>query len=396
MPRATATPARCGREALAGPTSRSRLAQRPPCRPRHTKRTCAKTPPAGWGGLRFWAEPGDGTCRSPAVGGGRPKLWSVAAPLPAGFDVAMTPGADTPVGRERPATRGRRALTRPAEAATIPRGVRHMPELPAPSRPKVDRGLAVRPRSLGLVFALSALVAGGAIVRWLASLAHSVPYYVADEYVYSTLARGIAEHGRPVVRGSTVAFPALLEPLLTSPFYALAGIETAFRLTQALHALEMSLAAVPVFLLARRLGLSGSVSLACAAVAITSPALFWGSFTLADPLGYVLALTAVYTAVRALSEPRLSTQAAFVAAAGLATFARTQYVVLFAVLPAAALVVERGSVRRVVRQQWLTVGMTAAALLGLVVAAASGALGPYSAWIGVTTKADVVAKSVGL
>ena len=311
----------------------------------------------------------------------------------------MTPGADTPVGRERPAILGRRTLARPKKTATIPSGVRHPQEFPASPGPENRRRDRVgRPsrRPGGLIFALCALVAGGAVVRWLASLAHSVPYYVADEYIYSALARGIAEHGRPVVRGSTAAFPALLEPLQTSPFYALAGIETAFRLTQALHAFEMSLAAVPVFLLARRLGLTGGVSLACAAVAITSPALFWGSFTLADPVGYTLALVAVYTAVRALSEPRLSTQVAFVAAAGLATFARTQYVVLFAVLPAAALVVERGSVRRVVRRQWLTIGTTAAAFLGLVGAAAAGALGPYSAWIGVATSADVVAKSLAL
>jgi hypothetical protein len=247
-----------------------------------------------------------------------------------------------------------------------------------------------------VVIALCVLVGAGAVVRWLGSLGHIVPYYVADEYIYSSLARGIAEHGRPVVRGSTAVFPALLEPLQTSPFYAVAGIETAFRLTQALHAVEMSLAAVPVFLLGRRLGLSGGVSLACAAVAVTSPALFWASFTLADPIGYTLALTAVYAAVRALSQPTLSTQGAFVAAAGLATFARTQYVVLFAVLLAAALVVERGSVRRAIRRQWLTVGVTAAALLGLVGAAVAGALGPYSAWIGVATEADVVAKSLAI
>lgn len=246
--------------------------------------------------------------------------------------------------------------------------------------------------ALGLV----ALVGASALLRWVASLAHVVPYYFADEYIYASLARGIAEHGAPVVRGSSVAFPAILEPLQTSLFYALFGIEDAFRLTQALHALEMSLAAVPVFLLARRLNLELPPALACAAVAVTSPALFWSAFVLAEPLSYPLALTAVYAAVRVLDEPRLRTQLLFLGAAGLSTAARTQYVVFFLALPMAALVVERGRFARVVRTQWFTVGLLALAVVATAGAGLAGALGPYGAWFGIATDPGVVARSVAL
>src|SRR5687767_2282349 len=89
---------------------------------------------------------------------------------------------------------------------------------------------AVGQRHLVMV-GLVGIVMFSAIFRWLASLAHVVPYYFADEYVYSALSRGIADQGVPVVRGSLVAFPALLEPLQTAAFYLLASdISTAFRL----------------------------------------------------------------------------------------------------------------------------------------------------------------------
>ena len=244
--------------------------------------------------------------------------------------------------------------------------------------------------------ALVAIVGVSALVRWVASLAHVVPYYFSDEYIYSALARGLADHGRPVVRGANVAFPALLEPLLTAPFYAFTDIANALLLTQALHALVMSLAAVPVFLLARRLELTAPTALGCAGVAVASPALFWSSFATADAVGYTLALSAIYAAVCALDRPGLRTQVAFVSLAGLASFARAQYLVLFLVLPVAALVVERGSVRRVVRGHWLTLSVLA---LAAAVVGAIGfleVLGPYTGFLGAATEPRIVAASVGL
>lgn len=244
--------------------------------------------------------------------------------------------------------------------------------------------------------ALVAIVGASALLRWVASLAHVVPYYFADEYIYSALARGIADHGRPVVRGANVAFPALLEPLLTAPFYAVTDISQALVLTQALHAVEMSFAAVPVFLLARRIGLGVPVALGCAGVAVASPALYWSSFATADAVGYTLALSAIYAAVCVLDRPRLRTQAAFVSVAGMASFARAQYLVLFLVLPVAALVVERGNVRRVARSHWLTLAVLVFAAAVVAVIGFFEVLGPYSGFLGAAARPRIVAASVGL
>jgi hypothetical protein len=71
-------------------------------------------------------------------------------------------------------------------------------------------------------------------------------------------------------------------------------------------------------------------------------------------------------------------QLAFLVCAGLATFARAQYVVLPVVLLAAALVVERGRVPRVVRSLWPTLLALALPLAGALALGAGRVLGYYS------------------
>ena len=177
-------------------------------------------------------------------------------------------------------------------------------------------------------------------------LAHATPLYFPDEYIYGTLARSLAESGKLAIRGQPAHFPALLEPLLAAPFWLLHDPMLAYRLTLGLNALAMSLAAIPVYLLARRLGLGAGLALGAAALAVASPDLLFASFLLADPIAYPLVLTALYLGVRALEKPTWKAQVAFVTVAGLAAFARIQYAVLPIAFLAAALLVERGRIRR--------------------------------------------------
>ena len=114
-------------------------------------------------------------------------------------------------------------------------------------------------------------------------MTHVVPYMLPDEYYYQSLAQSIATTGRPLIRGHAAHFPALLAPLATAPFQWF-GPMTAYHLTQGFNVVVMSLAAVPAYLLARRLGLGERASLACAAVTVSSPAMFYASFILSEPL----------------------------------------------------------------------------------------------------------------
>src|SRR5438067_12388820 len=218
----------------------------------------------------------------------------------------------------------------------------------ATSTPATPRALPfARLRAIPVSLALGGLVGVSFALRLAAALTHATPLYFPDEYIYGTLARSIGTSGKLAVRGMPAHFPALLEPLLAAPFWALGDAELAYRLTQGLNALAMSLAAVPVYLLARRLRLDQGFALACAALAVALPDLLYASFVLADPIAYPLVLGAVYAGVCALEAPSRRSHVAFVALAGLATFARVQYVVVPAAFVVAALVLER---RRLLRR----------------------------------------------
>src|SRR5947207_7070786 len=175
---------------------------------------------------------------------------------------------------------------------------------------------------------LTCIVAPSFLIRLPVAFAHATPLYFPDEYIYATIARSFAEHGRPLIRGTSAHFPAVLEPLAAAPFWLFHDPELAYRLTQAENALAMSLAAIPVYLLTRRLGLGTGLALAAAALAVASPDLFYVSYVVADPLAYPLVLTTLYAAVCALSQPSRRTQIAFVVLAALTALTRSQYALL--------------------------------------------------------------------
>jgi Dolichyl-phosphate-mannose-protein mannosyltransferase len=225
---------------------------------------------------------------------------------------------------------------------------------------------------------LTGIVGASFLIRLLVAFAHATPLYFPDEYIYASISRSLAEHGRPLIRTSPAHFPALLEPLAAAPFWLFHDPALAYRLTQAENALVMSLAAIPVYLLARRLGLGGGLSLVAAALAVASPDLFFASFVLADPLAYPLVLTTLYVAVRALSRPSRGAQIAFVVLAGLTALTRIQYALLPIVFVAGAIAVERGSIRRALRNFRLTWGIFVAPLAGLVVLGPNRVLGYYN------------------
>jgi hypothetical protein len=240
----------------------------------------------------------------------------------------------------------------------------------------LDAALPAVPRSVPLARALTArvaltlLVLSSFAVRVVSSAAHPVPRYFPDEYLYTAIARALGSGHAPAVRGEPAHFPALLEPLLAAPLQALFDPATAYRLTQAENGLLMSLAAVPVYLLARRLSLSAGYALACGAFALLIPDLVYASYTLADPVAYPFALGAIAAGVAALERPSWRRHLIFFALAGLATFARVQYVVLPVAYAAAAVAVDRRRIRRLL--VWSVPLLAVGALAG------SQVLGYYS------------------
>jgi hypothetical protein len=247
----------------------------------------------------------------------------------------------------------------------------------------VDRAPARRAAlvrtGLGAAPLLATLVAGSFVLRTALAWLRSTPTFFADEYIYAELARSLAESGRPLIRGASASFPALLQPILTAPAWLVEDVETSFRLVQTLGALFMSLAAIPVFLLARRVGLGTGPGLAVAALAVLVPDMVYAAWVVAEPVAYPLALAAVLAGTAALARPSRRSQLAFLALAGLATFARAQFVVLPACFLAAALLVglRERRVRAVLREQALVAGLLAVPLVALLAVGPGRALGFY-------------------
>jgi hypothetical protein len=216
------------------------------------------------------------------------------------------------------------------------------------------------PRAFARVAVVPAWVWVGGIVvasfggRLFAAFARLTPYYLPDEYIYPSLARSIAEHGRPLIRGTGVHFPALLDPIVTAPVWLVTDDPvTAFRLTQGIHAVFFSLAAIPAYLLCRRLGLAAWLGVAVAALTVAVPDGVYSSTMLADPLAYPLVLSAIYAGVCVVSRPTLRAQLAFTVFSALAVLARVQYLIVPLAVLAAELVADRFHVVQAMRRLWL-------------------------------------------
>jgi hypothetical protein len=251
-------------------------------------------------------------------------------------------------------------------------------EARAVRRTHVLRSLAIR-GELGAVHALGGIIAASFLFRIVAGWFRATPVYFADEYIYAELARSIAETGRPLIRGAAAQFPALLHPIVTAPAWLVEDVELSFRLVQLIGSLTMSLAAIPVYLLARRLDLGTKASLALALFAVAIPDLLYASWIVTEPIAYPLALAAVLAGTAALVRPSPRTQIAFLAFAGLATFARIQFVVLpLCFVAALALVGARERrVRLAVREQVLVLGFFALVLAAVLATGPGRVLGYY-------------------
>ena len=228
-------------------------------------------------------------------------------------------------------------------------------------------------------YALTALVGVSFLIRTALAWLRSTPAFFPDEYIYSAIGRSLADSGRPSIRGGSAHFPALLQPILTAPAWLIGDVDTAFRIVQAIGTLAMSLAAIPVYLLAMRLGLSQRIALALAALTVLVPDLLYSSFITSEPFAYPLVLAAAAAATVALAEPSRRAQLAFIAFAALAALTRAQLAVLPVIFIVAALML--GLLQRRVcsalREQFLPIGVFLLPLVGFGLAGPSHALGYY-------------------
>ena len=150
-------------------------------------------------------------------------------------------------------------------------------------------------------WALAGIVAAGTVLHTLLGRLVVTPSLFPDEYLYSQLGRSLATTGELKVRGVSAHFLPVLEPILTAPVWFAHDVGTSFRLLQLENAFFISLAAIPVYLIARRLHVGPGLALGLSVLAVSGPpALFAGLF-LSEPLAYPLSLAVVAAALAAVA-----------------------------------------------------------------------------------------------
>lgn len=210
---------------------------------------------------------------------------------------------------------------------------------------------------LGGLFLLSV------VVRMVLAIPHRSAGYFPDEWIYAGLSRSIA-HGHLSIHGDTAHFPAILQPLLAAPLWRFLPVETAYRLVQVENAIAASTVVIPVYVLAKFVGLPRWQRYVSCVYALVIPALTWIPVAITDFVAYPLALGAVAAGVQAIDRPSPRRQFLFLALAVLATLARVQYFVVVPAYLVAALWMER---RQAPRKHAVAFAAVAPVVLAVVV-----------------------------
>jgi hypothetical protein len=230
------------------------------------------------------------------------------------------------------------------------------------------------------------VLASFAVRAWLAR-DMVAPFIMVDELIYAELARSFADTGELAVRGVPTQGYSIVYPVLISPAYALFdGLTDAYAAVKTMNSLFMSLAAVPAYLLARRV-VGPGLALLSAVLAVSVPSLVYTGTVMTENVFYPVFLTAVLLLTLVLERPTAVRQTALFLVVGIAWATRVQAVALVPAILTAPLLLAlfRREDLRVALRRYLSLYVVA--LVGGLVAviaqlargrSASDLLGAYS------------------
>jgi hypothetical protein len=170
-----------------------------------------------------------------------------------------------------------------------------------------------------------AVIVGTSIVfrSWLGSRTPG-PFIFTDELTYQENARSLAAGAGIQVRDEAFGVVSVLYPLLLAPAYLLfESLPDAYAAARTINAVVMSLAAIPAYLIARRL-LPTGLSLLAAVLAVALPSLAYTGTLMSENAFYPAFLLAAWALLRALEEPTLRRQLVLLATCGALTLVRVQ------------------------------------------------------------------------
>ncbi len=152
----------------------------------------------------------------------------------------------------------------------------------------------------------------------------AAPFIFVDEAIYTELARSLADTGSFAVREAAVSGYSILYPALLAPAYGLFdSLVDAYAAGKATNAVVMSLAAVPAYLLGRRVA-GERLALLGAAIAVVVPSMAYTGTMTTESLFYPVALGFAFVLVRYLERPGWPWLAALAVALVVAFATRSQ------------------------------------------------------------------------
>src|SRR5215208_2624371 len=194
--------------------------------------------------------------------------------------------------------------------------------------------MAVRARrrtgAAGIAFRVPAWAQVGGVVVVAAAVYYvlgrrlSAPWIFTDEFIYGEMARSFADSGDLLVRDVAWQNVPPLYPILISPAYALfSPVPTAYAAAKLINAVAMPLAAVPLYLLARRV-LTPGFALLAAVLGLVVPSMLYTGTLMTENLFYPLFFAVVLALVLVLERPTFVRSAAVLAVCALAFLVRPQ------------------------------------------------------------------------
>ena len=212
-----------------------------------------------------------------------------------------------------------------------------------------------------------------------------VPQLFPDEYVYGGLAQSFAAGDGLMFRGAESPVRHVLYPILVSIAWALDDGNGGYALAKVLNAALMSLTALPVWLLARRLTNDARLALVPAALVLAGSWIGMTARISTESLALPLSTAALASMVVALRTPGRLWTIASLGLMALASFARIQLVALVPVFLLALLLDvavrrrgERRSRARELREPLAATGVLVLAGALALVASSDSALGTYA------------------
>ena len=227
---------------------------------------------------------------------------------------------------------------------------------------------------------LVCIVVGSVALRAALAGRTAAPWIMVDELIYSELAKSVASSGELLVRNVPSTGYGFVYPVLIAPAFRLFdSVPAAYHAAKLINAVVMSLTAVPVYFLARRL-LTPGLSLAAAALSVLIPSMLYTGTLMTENAFYPLFVLAVLLLVLTLERPTAVRQLLLLAACVLCFATRAQAVALFGAVVAAPVLhgLIEGDLRRRLRRFTVLYGLTAGAVVLALAATVARGRSPLS------------------